>query len=197
SAPLGFVNPDAWSPDGRTLVLSQQLKDTVLDLEALPAEGGKPGILLATPNIECCSALSPDGRFLAYMSKESGSYEIYVSPFPGPVDKRYRISAEGGFQPLFSRDGRELFYRGLGDRPKLMSVSIESRGAFQAGTPRPLFDDTFAYQSPISSAQYDISPDGRRFLFLEEPPAAPGPTRLVLIPDWASELRAKLRATHP
>lgn len=196
SEPLGFVNPDAWSPDGRTLVLSQQLKDALLDIETLPAEGGKPGILLATPNIECCSALSPDGRFLAYMSKESGSYEIYVSPFPGPVDKRYRISAEGGFQPLFSRDGRELFYRVLGDRPKLMSVSIETREAFHASTPRPLFDDMFAGRTPISSAQYDISPDGRRFLFLEEPPAAPGPTRLVLMPDWARELRTKLRATH-
>ncbi len=187
---------NAWSPDGRTLVL-HRFETHTIDLWTLPAEGGKPAVLLSTPYRECCASLSPDGRFMAYASNESGSFQIYVSPFPGPVQKKYQISREGGFQPMFSRNGRELFYRSQGDRPKIVSVPIETTGgAFRSGTPQPLFDDVFAIRTDYYVAQYDASPDGQRFLFIEEPPAAPGPNRVVLIPDWASEMKTILRSAQ-
>lgn len=201
SPPLNNMEPDSWSADGQTIVFTFESKNAAgHDIGTLPAGGGKPSALLATPYAECAPTLSPDGRYMAYTSNESGFYEIYVIPFPGPIEKKYKVSVNGGFQPRFSRDGRELFYRSLGDRPKLMSVPIDLSGAFQAGAPQPLFDDKFADAVPGYPTAYDVSSDGKRFLFIEEPTSAPGPTiptRLVLIPDWSRELRAKLRTARP
>ncbi|HXJ79171.1 MAG TPA: protein kinase, partial [Candidatus Methylomirabilis sp.] len=189
------VIPNAWTPDGRTLVFTDQGSKTVWDIGVLTIDGGEPHFLLSTPANECCAALSPDGRFMAYVSTESGDYAVYVRQFPG-LGGATRISTESGTQPRWSRNGRELFYRTLGDRPKLMSVAVETRGVFRAGLARPVFDDTFGNRDANNPAQYDVSLDGQRFLFIEEPPAAPAPTRIVLIPDWASELKAKLRAAQ-
>lgn len=200
SRPVLGALPHSWSADGQTIVFTTQSKSfSNWDIGTLPAGGGKPTDLLATPYLECAPTLSPDGRYIAYMSEESGADEVYVSPFPGPIEKKYRVSVNGGFQPRFSRDGRELFYRSLGDRPKLMSVPIDLSGAFKAGTPQPLFDDKFAYADPSWPTTYDVSSDGQRFLFLEESIAAPGPTptRFVLIPHWSRDLRATLRTTRP
>jgi hypothetical protein len=100
-------------------------------------------------------------------------------------------------QPRWSRNGRELFYRSSGERPKLMAVPVETRGRFRAGAARPLFDDVFSDRVSYGRAAYDVTPDGNSFVFVEVPPAAQAPNRLVLIPDWKRELEGKLRAARP
>ena len=78
-----------------------------------------------------------------------------------------------------------------------MATLVETCGGLRLGATRPLFDDLFAWRTSYFPACYDVSPDGQRFLFIEEPEAAPAPRQLVLIPNWSDELRAKLRAAHP
>ncbi len=194
SEPLGNAYPAAWSPDGRALVFEVQRRDTMWDIGVLDLATRETRWLLSAEYTECGPDLSPDGRFMAYTSNESGRYEIYVRRFDGPGAEKHLVSTDGGMQARWSRDGRELFYRGLGDRPKLMAVAVEPGGSFRASVPRPLFDDRFAERTSWLRAEYDVAPDGRSFVFVEEPPEAAGPTRLVLVRDWASELRAKLRA---
>ena len=196
SGPLGTVNLDAWLPDGRGLVFSQLNNETWYDIGIWKAEGGTPRLLLASPYLECCAALSPDGHWMAFVSNESGRFEIYAQPFPGPGAKR-PVSTEGGIQPRWSRDGRELFYRTLGERPKLIATPMETRGDLRVGPGRPLFDDVFAGRMNYFPATYDVSLDGQRFLFIEEPEAAPIPRQIVLIPNWSDELRAKLKIARP
>jgi hypothetical protein len=128
---------------------------------------------------------------MAYVSDEAGGHEVYVQVFPA-LGEKHRVSAHGGIQPLWSRNGREIFYRTTGDRPKIMSVAVETRGGIRLGRPRPLFDDAFRTGTLYNRANYDVAPDGR-FIFVEEPPSAPGPRQLVLIPDFARELKDKFR----
>jgi WD40 repeat protein len=193
SKPLGHVNINAWSPDGRALVFSVQNRVSSWDIGMLPLEGQEPRWLLNSNYAECCAALSPDGRFMAYVSNESGRYDVYARRFPDGGE-RHLVSTEGGMQPRWSRDGRELFYRGLGEHPKLMTVTVKTGGSFGASVPRPLFDDLYIDRIPCIEAQYDVSAGSQDFIFMENPQETLMPTRLVLIPDWAGELRAKLRA---
>jgi eukaryotic-like serine/threonine-protein kinase len=189
----GSWNTSGWSPDGRFVVFQDQRPDTGWDIGIQPIDGGEPRWLLATPAAECCAALSPDGRWMAYVTREPGDYNVYVTSFPEPGE-RHRISPKGGAHVRWSRDGRELYYRTLGERRKLMAVAADTRGRQpRFGAPRPLFDDTFLLAIPYAPADYDVAPDGR-FVFVEDPPESPVPRQLVLIPDFASELRARLRA---
>jgi len=192
--PLGDnITLNGWSPDGRFILFQEQMPVGLWDLEVLPLEaGGPPRFLLDTPNTECAATISPDGRWLAYASDETGPSEVYVRSFVGSGHKQ-AISAGGGFQPRWSRAGDELFYRSIGDRPKLMAVAVKTGGSFQAGAARPLFDDVFAGRETYLPPNYDVSPDRQRFVFVEEPAAAPAPSQLVLIPEWSRELEEKGR----
>jgi hypothetical protein len=192
---LGITNLNAWSPDGQILAFTTQRRGKLWDIGILPLEAGEPRWLLSAPHSECCVALSPDGRLMAYASNGSGRWDVFVRPFPDSGGRRHMVSTEGGMQPRWSRDGKELFDRGLGERPKLIAVEVDTRGGFRAGVSRPLFDDRFGGRVGYFEAYFDAAPDGRSFVFVEEPPEAPAPTRLVLIPDWASELEAKLEAS--
>ena len=126
--------------------------------------------------------VSPDGRWLAYASGESNRYDIYVQRFPDG-GARYPISSGGGTEPVWARNGRELFYRN-GDR--MMAVSIDTRGnAPQIGTPMILFQEVFA--GGAASAWYDVSPDGQRFLMLK-PDDASTSDSIVVIQDWMEEV---------
>ena len=130
---------------------------------------------------------SPDGRWLAYVSDESGRYEIYVQPFPGPGGK-WQISTAGGTQPLWARNGQELFYR---NGPQMMVVGITAQPGFSAGNPKLLFEGQYYYETALSSNNYDITPDGRRFVMIMEG-GEEGETLLTqihVVLNWFEELK--------
>lgn len=137
--------------------------------------------------------ISPDGRWMAYTSDESGRVEVYVRPFPGPGE-RWQVSTDGGVEPIWARDGRELFFR-LGDA--LMSAGVEPRGrALRTTVPRRLFEGRYLRVLDLSSAVaavYDVSPDGRRFVMIQGSEEAP-PSQLQVVIHWFDELKRRVAA---
>ena len=135
---------------------------------------------------------SPDGRWVAYQSDETGRHEIYVTPYPGPGGK-VPISNEGGTEPRWARNGRELFYRN-GD--KMMAVDIQTAPAFRAGAPRLQFEGHYYFaESAVGRYgwSYDVAPDGKRFLMLK--PAAGQSAQsgqLHVVVNWFEELRRRV-----
>jgi hypothetical protein len=131
--------------------------------------------------------LSPDGRWLAYASDESGRRQIYVQPYPGPGGK-WQISTDGGNEPQWSRNGKELFYR---SGNKMMAVDIATQTGFAAAKPRQLFEGRYMVTSTgWARPNYDVSPDGQRFLMLKpvEPEQAPV-TQINVVLNWSEELK--------
>jgi dipeptidyl aminopeptidase/acylaminoacyl peptidase len=152
--------PLAWSPDGRSMLFQSQDTKTGWDLWLLPMAGDRaPMPLVQTPFNEQEGEFSPDGRWVAYSSDESGRFEVYAQPF-GTQGTRLQISPDGGSQPIWRRDGRELFY--LSADRRLMAVGVRSTPTFEAGTPRPLFQVRIS-DLPFRN-QYQASADGQRFL---------------------------------
>ena len=143
---------------------------------------------LRTPFNEAAPRFSPDGRWLAYMSDESGRYEIYVQPYPGPGGK-WQISTEGGTEPVWNPNGRELFYRS-GD--KMMAVDIATQPGFRCGqAPDALRGAVPAGSGP--DRQLRCLPDGQRFLMLKaSEQAAAAPTQINVVLNWFEELKQKV-----
>jgi hypothetical protein len=183
----------SWSPDGR--FITYWTAENAGDLWVLPLEGDrKPELFLGTPFQENVGAFSPDGRWLAYNSNESGRTEIYVRPFP-PGGGKWQVSNEGGNFPYWSRDGRELFYR---TDEGLMVASVDSAGGtFRAGTPRALFKGNFrggrggvGFAGNVF-ADYEVAPDGERFVMFpggEDEEQAERP-HIILVTNWFDDLR--------
>jgi serine/threonine-protein kinase len=121
-----------------------------------------PRMLLNGPYDEKAPALSPDGRWLAYVSNESGRDEVYVRPFPDVDGGKWQVSRNGGNEPLWAHSGRELFYRRF--RSALVAVSVSSGAAFDLLGERALFPDT--YEFDLQDRRYDVTPDDRRFVFI-------------------------------
>jgi Tol biopolymer transport system component len=170
--------PQAMSPDGQLLFVDHS-DATGHDLWRLPLTGDrKPHPLLQSSFNETQAQISPDGRWLAYTSDETGRYEVYVRPF-GPGGGKWRISADGGCQPRWRGDGRELFYL---NGPRLWSVAIGGGGVFQAGVARPLFQTRIGRNSELTW-DYDVTPDGRRFLSKELVFEEGGSAMLVVL-NW-------------
>jgi serine/threonine-protein kinase len=143
---------------------------------------------LQTPFNESAPRFSPDGRWLAYISDESGRYEIYVQPYPGPGGK-WQISTEGGTEPAWNPNGRELFYR-TGD--KMMAVDIATKPGFTVGKPRMLFEGQYEV-TPGAFPSYDVSSDGQRFLMLKSSESAQAaPTQINVVLNWSEELKQKV-----
>lgn len=175
-----------WSADGRFILYEEYFPKTGADLWVLPVSGGqKPFPFLQTEFREIQGQFSPDGKWIAYVSNESGTWQVYVRSFPASGGK-WQVSTAGGGQPRWRRDGRELFYIGPGSR--LMTVEVKGGVAsFEAGVPKALFelritDMTFHRNS------YVVAADGQRFLVtsrLEE--AASTPTTVVL--NWTAGLK--------
>ena len=176
----GSQIPASWSPDGRTLAYYDYGRDTGRDIWMLPV-GGEPTPFLVSPFHEYVPRFSPDGRFVVYVSDESGQEEVYVQPYPGPGE-RTTISTGGGRSPRWSRDGRELFYRS-GNR--MMAVPVTTKDTFKAGKPKLLFSGDFA---SYVSANYDVSADGMRFLMVQEDEETARPRFHVVI-NWFDELK--------
>ena len=129
---------------------------------------------------------SPDGRWLAYESDESGHPEIYVRQYPGPGGQ-LQISSDGGTRPIWSHDGRQLFYRN-GD--KLMTVPIEPKPTFSAGTPRLLFQGTYL----ATGRYYDVMPDGKHFVFIKEGEQGQRNLQISVVLNWSDELKQRMSA---
>src|SRR5262245_49983461 len=146
--------------------------------------------LVQTPAAERNGTVSPDGRWLAYEANDSGSLEIYVRPYPDVASGRWQVSTGGGTRPLWSRDGRELFY--VSPAFALMRVGVERAASWAATTPTTLLKDgslvTPGQQNVGRS--YDVSPDGQRFLVVR-PVSAPNapPPQLVVVQHFDEMLR--------
>jgi serine/threonine protein kinase/Tol biopolymer transport system component len=179
---------NSWSPDGQLLAFVEVTPTTGIDIWVLRMSDRKVQPLLRTQFNESAPRFSPDGRWLAYVSDESGRYEVYVQPYPGPGGK-WQISTEGGTEPAWNRDGRELFYRS-GD--KMMAVDIATQPGFAAGKPRMLFEGPYV-PTPVTYPNYDVSPDGQRFLMLKRSEQAQAaPTQINVVLNWFEELKRRV-----
>jgi serine/threonine-protein kinase len=180
-----FQFPLAVAPDG-TIVFMEDHPVTGADLWSL-APDGRVSPLVITPFNEGLTgaSVSPDGRFIAYVSDESGRPEVYAMPLGGR-GPRVVVSLDGGTGPVWARDGRELFYRSGDD---LVSVEVKTRGDLVLGPRRTLLD-LAGYESGFFQ-EFDVSADGQRFLVIRADPAS-RPIRLDVIVNWFDELRRKV-----
>ena len=195
-ATIGRVYPTAVTQDGKWLIYSLTppaggTAGDQADLMLLPLVGDRrPQPLVQTAFTEGFGEISPDGRWLAYQSNATGQFEIYVTPFPNVTAGKWQVSTSGGTQPLWARNGQELFYESMG---ALMRVPLTSRSTFAAGPPSKLFDMRgFLIRAP--GRLYDIAPDGRRFLMTKTSRAADAPApsaRLILVQHWFEELKRR------
>ena len=161
---VGFfdVIPNSWSLDDKLLLCSVQDITSASTLGIVPASGGDPVPFLHSQASQTNGQISPDGKWVAYASNESGDWEIYVTTFPGAVGK-WQVSRGGGNEPRWRGDGKEMFY--LSPNGTLMSVATDPAETFSSGTPTPLFQ--VRGRAPISSTDlftYDVTKDGQRFL---------------------------------
>jgi eukaryotic-like serine/threonine-protein kinase len=189
-------SPSSWYRDGQLLAFSEITPATGSDIWVLrmsdPSAGSgqvrKAQPFLRTPFNEGAPRFSPDGRWLAYPSDESGRYEIYVQPYPGPGGK-WQISTEGGTEPVWNPNGRELFYRN-GD--KMIAVDIATQPGFTVGKPRMLFAGPYV-PTVTMFPNYDMSPDGQRFLMLKPSESTEtARTQINVVLNWFEELKQKV-----
>jgi Tol biopolymer transport system component len=178
----GALFPYAWTPDGREL-LCEGMDGNIWSVSF---EGPEPRLTRLLKGM--CPALSPDGRWLAYVP-DPLRHEVHVRPFPS-LDERWQISIDSGSSPLWSRDGRELFFIRRGD-PAMMVVDIATTPAFSPGRPRQLFDARRFMHSP-HARNYDVTADGKRFLMIEsptEPGLTPPADRIHIVLNWFVKLK--------
>ena len=175
--------PVALAADGDTLVFMRSTQETSFDILTLSLRNPteiRP--LLKTAAYEGGARLSPDGRWLVYVSNESGQNDVYLRALPA-LDRRWSISTQGGTQPLWNPSGKEIFYRS-GD--KMMAVEVTTTPQVTLSTPRVLFEQRYAYGAGITMANYDVTQDGQRFIMVKD---ESGAARLNIILNWLSELR--------
>jgi Tol biopolymer transport system component len=188
AAPQNQV-PGSFSPDGRVLAFSETGPNEGWDIWMLPFGGEgerEPQPFLRTTYNEQMPMFSPNGRWLAYVSDESGRNEVYIQPYPGPGAK-LQISTEGGTQPVWASSGRELFY--LSRDRKIMSVPLDLDGDFQAGVPRLRVPASIASSSYLDFAQYDVMPDGQSFIVIRENDTYTALRELRVVLNWFDELK--------
>jgi serine/threonine-protein kinase len=189
------VSGVSWSGDGDTLLL-QSITPTGSNIEMLSMKGDhtrKP--LLQEKYFERQPQISPDGRWMAYTSDQSGENQIYVRPFPEVNKTMWTVSTNGGNSPLWSPDGRELFYR-IGN--SIMAVEVEADPTFSAGKPTILFQGEYMYAGNPSLNPWDISLDGKRFLMVKQAEAATteeeSRPKINIILNWFEELKDRVPA---
>ena len=189
----GIARPYAWTADGR-LIFEQ-----VSDIGVLTMEGERTEEMLLDAEFdETGPALSPDGRWLAYSFTETNTPLIYVQPFPNVDDGQWRVSPRFGRDPVWSPDGRELFYRELAGEA-LMVAQIETEPTFSSRTPEPLFSlSGYAVQDGVAiGRRFDLAPDGDRFIFRTSGTAAQTSdgaafNGLIFVENWFEELKARV-----
>jgi eukaryotic-like serine/threonine-protein kinase len=180
------IVPNSWSLDDKEILCTLQPGAGGSDLALIPASGGKIVPFLATKASETSGQISPDGKWVAYASNESGDWEIYVTTFPAAAGK-WQVSRGGGTEPRWRGDGKEIFY--IGARGTLTAVPVNSEGTFSTGNPAPLFQSQLRAQvSSTDIFNYDVTRDGQRFLVNHyAKPQQVAPLRVVL--NATAELR--------
>jgi len=184
----GLHWPNDWSRDGKYLLYGFDEGKTSRDLWALPMDqpGAKPFQYTHGASLIKQGQFSPDGRFVAYTSDESGQYEVYVQPFPDASKGKWVISQGGGVEPTWSRDGRELFFF---TGQKMMAVEVrENNGALRASVPRALFSAAIPVGYSNDSHRWQLSPDGKRFLLLV-PSSGAATASLDVVIHWEQLLK--------
>jgi Tol biopolymer transport system component len=184
-------SPASWSPDGRVVAFTQVSAETGPDVYVLDlANERKPRPFAQTRFAEGSPKFSPDGRWIAYTSNESGRNEIYVQAFPGPGAK-LQVSVEGGTDAVWRQNGGELYYR---EGDKMMVAQVNTKGSFQASKPIQLWTGRYAHglgsqcgPPGTTSSNYDVSADGRRFLMIQTDEIAPAQINVVL--NWTEDLK--------
>jgi eukaryotic-like serine/threonine-protein kinase len=186
AAQIQAVNlvPTDWSPDGKLITFSSPTVASGNDLWLLPLTGDrKPVKFLATPADEMHGNFSPVGHFVAYTSNESGRFEVYVQTFP-LSDKKWHVSTDGGYEPRWRADGREIYY--LSEDRKLMAVSVGPGPSF--GVPQALFQTRVPAGVTANRTHYVPSRDGQRFL-VNTQTSDPSPTPIIVVLNWTAGLK--------
>jgi eukaryotic-like serine/threonine-protein kinase len=189
----------AISPDGTRMVFEELTPSAGYDFILLSLKG-TPRVepLLQTPFDERNAEISPDGRWMAYESNESGQNQIYIRPFPNVADARYQISSGGGRTSAWAPSGRELFFV---SRTSIMAVPVQLTPTFRAGSPTKLFDARSIlldgrFIATGTHRTYDVSRDGQRFLMIKENALANEgaalPASMIVVQNWFEELKAKI-----
>jgi WD40 repeat protein len=180
----GHQDPASWSPDGRTLAFAQYHPVTDWDIGLVHFEPEpRQEVFINTSFREFHPMISPDGQWLAYVSDETGRLEVYVQPFPDGGSK-WLVSIGGGTEPLWAPSGEELFYRN-GDQ--VMMVAIGPGPDFVAGSPELLFETPALLTTGLGLPDYDISPDGQRFVMIA-PENQARETEIYVVQNWFAEL---------
>lgn len=192
--PSGFPGRGAWpqlSPDGQWVIYTRGS-----DIFGRRTSGDTAEVaLVQDPDNQALPSLSPDGRWLAYNSDETGTYQVYVRPFPNTKVAKRQLSTALASMPRWSRSGRELFYaqRDEANTPWLWSVDVVPAAGFMAGIPKRLF--SLAPYVPLNLNYFDVSADGQRFLFTRAVGAGAGDAaqdRIVIVQNFTAELKAKV-----
>jgi eukaryotic-like serine/threonine-protein kinase len=181
----GLSQPGSWSTDGKVFVYAHRANAMTDNWDVSTLARGATqarASFLSSPFAERAPTISPGGRWVAYVSNESGRDEIYASPYPGPGDRR-TVSRGGGTEPVWSRDGRELFYRN-GDA--MMAVPVKDPASLALGQPVTLFEWPLGRAAP-AAPNYDVSLDGRTFLMVQQ--AAMATSSVVIVINWFEELK--------
>jgi serine/threonine-protein kinase len=192
-----------WTPDGRALLYVEYGKSIGQNIGMLPMDDPQHPRLLFPQQYSVESArVSPDGKLIAFNGDESGRSEVYIAPFPS-LAPRERISTDGGMHPMWSPDGRELYYRtginteemehrALAQRTRVMAVPIETEPILKVGKPRLLFE------GPYFESGHDIAvtPDGRGFILIRESDSQSGPNELRVVLHWFEELKQRVPAVR-
>ncbi|MGH9400144.1 MAG: hypothetical protein ACRD00_07230, partial [Thermoanaerobaculia bacterium] len=187
--------PNSWSPDGRVIAYTvsytadrggtRKLLSTDIWLLSMDGKGSERP-WFETPFRETAATFSPDGKWIAYVSNESGSLEIYVGPYPGPGAK-IKISNDSGIEPIWARGGRELVYRTGHDAEKFMVVDIQTTAGLTASTPRPLFSSALDVGGREDVfREYDISGGGNEIIALRTIRVDEPSRQLAVVTNWAA-----------
>jgi Tol biopolymer transport system component len=173
--------PTSFSADGQTLIVQRLDPVTAADLYTTPAKGGALTPILRTNAYEAAAQVSPDGKWIVYVSDETGRMNIYLRPYGG-TERRWTVSSQGGTHPIWSVDGRRIFYR-FGDQ--MFAVDVTTEPEVHLGEPQVLFEKRFGFGQSITLANHSLSHDGREFLMVED---LPGGRHLDLVLNWLQTL---------
>jgi serine/threonine-protein kinase len=189
-------SPVAFSPDGRFLAFDEKNAETGDDAKVVDVRDRAVRPIADTRFGEGSAKFSPDGKWVAYSSSESGRPQIYVQAFPGPGPK-IQISNDGGTDPIWRRSGGELYYRAL---TGMMVVTVTTTPDFRASTPRVLWKGQYSRglgsscgMPGVASSNYDVTADGQRFLMVRDDDDVTA-TRIVVVLNWVEDLKRAAEA---